>query len=276
MKSSVFSVFPMVSLLLLAAGCSPGVTTTPLPPVILDTTGTTATNSVKASAEVVPAQESNLSFVISGLVKEVAVQEGAQVQMGQVLVRLDTAEQEYAVIAAKAALTSAAIDAKMQRYRRRKINYDTGKIQYLSGPREQIQKADAKVDQMKATLETAKAILAQSTLLAPFDGTVVAVKVVPGEYVKAAQVVVVIADLKNFQVETTDLSELNVAAVKIGQPVNVSVEALNQEFPGKVTAIAPKSNTIGGDEVFKVTVQLDEQPKALLWGMGADVEINVE
>jgi hypothetical protein len=28
--------------------------------------------------------------------------------------------------------------------------------------------------------------------------------------------------------------------------------------------------------VFKVTIQLDEQPDALLWGMSADVEINVE
>jgi membrane fusion protein (multidrug efflux system) len=276
MKSSVFSVFSIMSLLLIAAGCAPGTTTTPLPPVTLDTTGTTVTNSVQALAEVVPAQESNLSFAISGLVKEVTIQEGAQVQAGQTLVRLDTTEQEYSVFAAEDALHAAEIDAKMQRYRRRKINYDTGKIQYLSGPREQIQKADAKVDQMKAALETAKTTLAQDALLAPFDGTVVAVKVVPGECVQPSQVVVVIADLKSLQIETTDLSELNVAAVKIGQPVNVSVEALNQEFLGKVTAIAPKSNTIGGDEVFKVTVQLDEQPKALLWGMSADVEINVE
>lgn len=276
MKSFIYSVFTMVSLLLLTAGCVPAPMATPLPPVILDTDGTTVTNRVKASAKVVPVQESNLSFIISGKVRDVAVQEGTQVQAGQVLVMLDTTEQEFAVIAAEDALISATIDAKLQRYRRKKINKDTGRVLYLSGPREQIQKADAKVDQMKAALETAKAIFAQGILLAPFDGTVVAVKVVPGEYVQPTQVVIVLADLKNLQIETTDLSELNMSTVKIGQPVNISVEALNQEFPGKVTAIALKSNTIGGDEVFKVTVQPDEQPKALLWGMSADVEINVE
>jgi hypothetical protein len=43
-----------------------------------------------------------------------------------------------------------------------------------------------------------------------------------------------------------------------------------------VTAISPISDTIGGDVVYKVTVQLDEQPIDLLWGMSADVEIDVD
>ena len=88
--------------------------------------------------------------------------------------------------------------------------------------------------------------------------------------------VVEIADLQNVRIETTDLSELDIAAVKIGQPANVYVEALNQEFPGKVTAISPIFETIGGDVVFKVTIQLDEQSRDLLWGMSTEVEINVE
>jgi multidrug efflux pump subunit AcrA (membrane-fusion protein) len=89
-------------------------------------------------------------------------------------------------------------------------------------------------------------------------------------------VIIKLAKLDDLQIETTDLSELNVAAVKIGQPAKVFVEALNENFSGKVTAISPISDTIGGDVVFKVTIQLDEQPKDLLWGMSADVEINVE
>jgi multidrug efflux pump subunit AcrA (membrane-fusion protein) len=89
-------------------------------------------------------------------------------------------------------------------------------------------------------------------------------------------VIVELARLDELQIETTDLSELNVAAVQIGQSAAVFVEALDAEFPGKVTAISPISNTIGGDVVFTVTIQLDEQPAALLWGMSADVEINIE
>jgi HlyD family secretion protein len=40
-----------------------------------------------------------------------------------------------------------------------------------------------------------------------------------------------------------------------------------------VTDISRISSTVGGDVVFKVTINLDEQPQGLLWGMSADVKI---
>jgi HlyD family secretion protein len=54
------------------------------------------------------------------------------------------------------------------------------------------------------------------------------------------------------------------------------VEALDKEFNGKVMAISPVADIVGGDVVYKVTVTLDEQPDGLLWGMNAEVEINTE
>jgi multidrug efflux pump subunit AcrA (membrane-fusion protein) len=88
--------------------------------------------------------------------------------------------------------------------------------------------------------------------------------------------VIVFANLSELQIETSDLSELNVKYVQIDQPATVFVEALNQDFPGKVSAISPISDTIGGDVVFKVTVKLNQQPQGLLWGMSADVDIDLE
>ena len=280
MKSSVFPLVRVaasaISAVLVIAGCAPGATATPIPTIALDRTTSVGTSGpVKASAEVVPAMQSQLSFVISGMVKDVMVKEGDQVQAGQALIKLDTKELEFSVAAAEADLTSAQIDATMQRYRRKYTNRN-GKVVYTSGPREKILIADAKVAQKQATLDTAKALLAQGTLLAPFDATVVSIKVKPGEYVSPGQVVIELATLDQLQVETTDLSELNVTAVQIGQPATVFVEALKQNFPGKVIAISPISNKIGGDVVFKVTIKMDEQSNVLLWGMSADVDINVE
>ena len=267
--------FTALVLILATTSCVPGATATPLLPVVLDTTGVAITNSVKASAAVVPMQESHLSFVVPGLVKEVTVREGEQIQAGQTLVMLDMTELEFGVVAAEAALTSAEIDAALQRVRQKYTNRND-KVVYTSGPREKILIADAKVAQMRTTVESAKASLAQGTLVAPSIGTVIEVNVSAGEYVQPAQQVIVVADLENLQIETTDLSELNVAALKIGQTATVFIEALNEEFPGVVSAISPISDTIGGDVVFKVTIQLDEQPENLLWGMSADVEIQTE
>jgi RND family efflux transporter MFP subunit len=276
MKRILWIAFLVFALILVLAGCSPAATATPLPAISLDVSGTSTFSQVQASAVVVPAKESRLSFVISGLVEDVAVAEGDQVQAGQALAKLDTSELEYDVISAEAALTSTIVDAELQKLRDKKFDFRTFKFVHVSPPAEKIEAADSRVEQSRFALEVAKASLAQGTLLAPFDGTVVEVNISPGEYVQPAQTVITIADLSNLQIETTDLSELNVAAVEIGQPATAYVEALDEEFPGRVTVISPVSNTLGGDVVFKVTIQLDEQPKELLWGMSADVEINVE
>jgi HlyD family secretion protein len=34
--------------------------------------------------------------------------------------------------------------------------------------------------------------------------------------------------------------------------------------------------TVGGDVTYKVTIELDEQPAGLRWGMSAEVEIQAE
>jgi hypothetical protein len=67
-----------------------------------------------------------------------------------------------------------------------------------------------------------------------------------------------------------------VPALKIGQPATVFIEALDQDFSGKVVDIARFSETVGGDVVFKVTIELDDQPESLRWGMSAEVTIETK
>jgi HlyD family secretion protein len=123
-------------------------------------------------------------------------------------------------------------------------------------------------------VEEAQAILALSTLTAPQDAVVSSVDAVPGQLVQQGQTVLTLATLDQLQLETTDLSERDIAKVKIGAPVNIFMEALEETFTGKVVRILPKANTVGGDVVFEVTISFDDQPKDLLWGMTAEVTIN--
>ena len=276
MKPTLWITLLASAFVLLLASCSPVSNATPIPTVSLDAQDISSSGQVKASAVVIPAQESHLSFVIPGMVKEVTVAEGDQVQVGQALVLLDTSELEYDIVSAEAALTVAKVNADTQRQREKKFNFQTFKFVHVSPPAEKIEEAESKVKQSQFAVEVAKASLAQGTLLAPFGGTVMKVDTAPGEYVQPGQLVIDIANLDNLQIETTDLSELDVAAVKIGQSASVYVEALDEEFPGVVTTISPISDTLGGDVVFKVTIKLDNQSADLLWGMSADVTINVE
>lgn len=133
--------------------------------------------------------------------------------------------------------------------------------------------AQAAVTEAEAALQSAQAELAATGLHAPFAGTITALDVSQGEMVLPGQVVLVLADLDSLRVETTDLSERDVARVELGQPATVLVEPLQAEVPGKVARIAPQANVIGGDVVYTVVVILDTHPQGLRWGMSADVEI---
>ena len=93
-----------------------------------------------------------------------------------------------------------------------------------------------------------------------------------GEWVTPGEPVVVLTDLAHLRVETTDLSERDLPQVAVGQPVAVMVKALNQSLPGHVTEIAPLADTLGGDVVYKTTIELSTQPAGLRAGMSVDVQ----
>ena len=232
-------------------------------------------SSVTASAVIQPARVAQLGFLSTALVKEVTVKEGDVVQAGQTLATLDTPELAYTVTAAEAAVRSAQSYAELQRYGGSRT-YRNGQFVYQAPPHEMIEKADLRVEQAQAALGTAQAILAQSTLVAPFAGTITSVPVLPGQLVQIDQPVVTLATLDQMQIETTDLSERDIAKVKIGQKATIHVAALNADFPATVTAIAPRSTKVGGDVVYKVTLSFTDPPPGLLWGMTAEVEIVTE
>src|SRR5574341_808125 len=231
-----------------------------------------AQRTVTASAVVVPAQVSQLGFLISALAKEVPVKEGDTVKTGQPLIVLDTPDLQFAVTEAEAALRSAQSYADLQRYRRVKDRRN-GKVFFDIVPPEVRQLANARVQQAQVTLALAQINLAEGTLTAPFDGMVASISVIPGEFVQSDQAVITLATLNALQLEPTDLSERDIARLKVGAPVNISIEALNDNFEGKVISISPIANTVGGDVVFKVTIAFDKQPQNLLWGMTAEVTI---
>jgi HlyD family secretion protein len=141
---------------------------------------------------------------------------------------------------------------------------------------EAVAAASASVAEAEAARLRAQADLAQTQLLAPFAGTVAALPVNLGEMVVTGQPALTLADLSRLQVETSDLSERQVVAVRVGQAVTVFVPALGLETPGMVAAIAPLATVVGGDVVYAVRIDLAEQPPALRWGMSVDVEIHPE
>jgi multidrug efflux pump subunit AcrA (membrane-fusion protein) len=130
----------------------------------------------------------------------------------------------------------------------------------------------AEVEQAIVDLTLAQKKLDDARLVTFIPGTVISVDAVPGEIVPPGKVLVEISDDTRLHVETTDLSERDVPKIAIGQTVQVLVKALNQTITGRVTRISPLADTLGGDVVYKTTVDLDTPPSGLRAGMSVEVQ----
>ncbi len=129
----------------------------------------------------------------------------------------------------------------------------------------------AELQGAKDAVVAAEVGLEATRIVSPVDGVIGSVDIHPGEYATPGQTVVLVTDLSHLQVETTDLSELDLPKVAVGQAVTVDVEALGAQASGHVTAVAPTSQTLGGDVVYQVIVALDELPAGLRPGMSVTV-----
>ncbi len=140
---------------------------------------------------------------------------------------------------------------------------------------EEIMVAEAKVEQAQAGIDSVQAKIDKLTLTAPFSGTVTDVPVDASEFVSAGQTIVKIGDLEGLRVETTDLSEIDVARIGVGSTASVEFDALPDEgTTGVVTRINPKADE-GAGVNYTVVIELDNLPENLRWGMTAFVDIDV-
>lgn len=148
---------------------------------------------------------------------------------------------------------------------------------YKEGPDpDDVALAEARIANAEAQLAAAQAALEDLEIRAPFAGTVSALFVKTGEWIAPGQPVLQLADLGNLIVETTDLSEIDVAQIGIGESAQITFDALpGVVVEGVVTSIAPKASE-GAGVNYKVRLSLSEIPPGLRWEMTAFVDIEID
>jgi HlyD family secretion protein len=141
-------------------------------------------------------------------------------------------------------------------------------------PKEQIAAARAAVDQAKGALQLAQANLSDAKLRAPFAGTLAALQVGAGEQVMPGVPIAVLGDLSQWQVETSDLAELDITRVQEGLPVTLTFDAVDGlELQGTVVRIQPLGVDKVGDVTYTVVIHPEQQDPRLRWNMTAVVTI---
>jgi HlyD family secretion protein len=86
-----------------------------------------------------------------------------------------------------------------------------------------------------------------------------------------------LADFSQWQVETDDLTELNVVRVREGAAVQLAFDALpGVTLPGTVVQIKPIGVNKQGDITYTVVIAPDRWDERLRWNMTAVATIEAE
>jgi HlyD family secretion protein len=229
--------------------------------------------AIRATAVVVPQRSADLALPISGIVDQVFIHELDAVTIGQLLVRLDQSTYEAAINVAQDELDRAEATVTKAELQVERLPDDATPAE-IEQAQVDLRLARTDRDVAASALSEAQVALRQTELRAPFSGTVAAINVERGEQAPAGEPVVTIGDLTGWLIETTDLSELEVVHVHVGDAATVTFEALpDLVLAGHVDRIQVRGTGPAGNVVFAVAVRPDTHNERLRWNMSATVRI---
>ena len=234
--------------------------------------------SLPLSGSLAPLNQATIKAKVSGEIRETTVQEGQQVSSGQVLLRLDAADQRARLTQQQAMLDEA--QARLSMASKNEANSQALlKQKYISQTaydttQNSVDLARASVKSAAAMVEIARIALADTVIRAPMAGIVSKRHVQAGEKVAPDMPVYTIVNLAQLTLEAP-VPSAEIPRIKIGQEVRFKVDGFGaRDFTGKVARINP--TTESGSRAMLVYIAVDNGDGALRGGMFAKGSIVTE
>ncbi|MBN1626545.1 MAG: efflux RND transporter periplasmic adaptor subunit [Deltaproteobacteria bacterium] len=250
---------------------------------------------LNASGYVTPRQRATVAAKITGRVTELFVEEGMEVEKGQVLARLDStdAKQELEVARAEAAAAEAAVaeikinrDEAERNLQRLQTLFEKGMVseQERDTARTTLESLKARIESALKQTEAAEArvrVYAQNldnyTIRAPFGGIVVSKDAQIGEMISPVSAgggytrtgIATIVDMDSLEIEV-DINESYIARVTVGQRVTATLDAYPEwKIPASVRTVIPTADR--QKATVKVRIIFDALDPKILPDMGVKV-----
>lgn len=221
--------------------------------------------TVLATGVLEPAKLINVGAQASGQVKKLYVQLGDTVKAGDPIAEIDSRTQLNTVSNAEAGLSnvraqrsaaSATLTQAQINYERQKRLFEQGAAaksdfegaeSTLANAKASLAAVDAQIKQANLSLNTAETNLGYTKIVAPMDGTIVAIVTEEGQTVNANQsapTIVMLAQLETMTV-SAEISEADVEKVEAGQDVYfTTLGDANKRHYAKLRTIAPAPESI--------------------------------
>ena len=218
-----------------------------------------------------PVRQATVKAKVSGDVRQITVRDGDSVQVGQMLVRVDTADLDARVLERQGQLQSAKAQLALAE-KTNAMNQKLLKQNFISqnasdNAESSLEVAKGNVQASEAQLRVAQNALKDSVATAPLTGIVAKRHVQPGEKVAFDSPLVTIVDLKDMELQALvpsgDIPELSP-----GMTVDLSVDGFtDRKFTGRIERINP--STEAGTRAILVFVGIPNPAQALRGGMFA-------
>lgn len=218
---------------------------------------------LSAIATLAPVQGVTLGADADGTIARIAVENGAAVKAGDLLLEFDTTVEVAQLAAIEARLAIVKLDRDRAAELREK----------QTNSQAELDQAEAQLKQTQADVEALRAQLAKKKVTAPFDGRVGIRLVNVGQFVARGAPLMPLQKLNPIYVNFS-LPQRYLPQIVSGQDVQVKVDAFgNRVFAGKVNAINPEVDAASRNVSVQATI---ENPgEVLRSGMFAQVEVQL-
>lgn len=243
--------------------------------------GVPSAEGISANGYVVARTKASIAAKIPGRMEYLGVHEGSKVRKGEVIARLESADQQAALRSARANVGQ--IEAELGQARRDLERASALAAQHVLSAAE-LENARTRAEVLEAQLNASHALVQQAEVnventrvRAPFDGTVLRKDAEVGEIVAPSSAgggltrtaIVTMADLATLEVEV-DVNEAYIAQIQNGQPARITLDAYpDTSFAGRVRQVVPTADRQKATVQVKVSI-LDRDPR-ILPEMGAKV-----
>jgi RND family efflux transporter MFP subunit len=297
-----FLCLPIPVLLLMSCGSEPArrAAQPQTPPVAVQASQVATKDwsaSYEATGTVRARTTATISSKVMGYVQQVSVQAGDRVRLGQILITLDArdldvslrraeaggAEVQSAIpelenataaakanldlaqttfkrmeeLAAKKSISNQEMDEASARLKAAQANYDM-----VRSRRAQV---DSKIAVMEQEVRAAGIMRDYARLVAPFSGIVITRSVEPGNLATPGAPLLTIEQDGLYRLEAS-VDESKLASVRIGQAVEVVIDASDRKLNARVSEIVPSVDAASRTYVVKVDLPAASQMRTGMFG----------
>jgi RND family efflux transporter MFP subunit len=225
--------------------------------------------NVNAAGRAAAVRRTTINAQVAGVIQEVPVHENSRVGQGELLVRVDTTELALALAQATSELETAR--AEFQRITLFDDEIEDAEVREL---RERNARVSSGLASAEVRVRQEEINLARATVVAPFEGRVADLEVVPGQHVTVGAELLTVVDLDPIKVEVSVL-EAELGYLTEGRRAHVSFAAFPGEtFTGRIETINPVVDP--EQRTGRVTVLLPNPEGRIKPGMYAEVSLDAQ